>query len=211
VIKFYADKLFRNLDDYGIKHTIKKSVFAVLGLVFIKRKYRIYRKDLGNLFDECSTSFGEFQCKEIKSVDEKAIIEIEKIAEWMKGCLEKMLKEGAYCLAIMEDEKVIAFNLINFNNVWIPLVNYYKKFNPISAWSEHIWVVKKYRKSGMATYLRKRIFCEMAKKGIRWLYGGSLLDNKASLRVAEKLDFKCIIDIDYLKIFGCKKWRFIRI
>jgi L-amino acid N-acyltransferase YncA len=210
-IKKYFNKVIRNLNDYGLMNTFIKSIFVVFGFIFTKRIYRIYRKDLRNLLLEQPSIADGFQYREVKEGDLNYIKEIENIAEWLLGCLKRMLENGAYCITLMENEKIIAFNLINFNNIYMPLINYHKNFNTYSAWSEHIWVIKKYRKSGIATKLRKKIFWELSQRNIKWLYGGSLLSNKASLRLASKLGFKSIININYVRLFGCEKWNFIKL
>ncbi|MCK4797955.1 MAG: GNAT family N-acetyltransferase [Spirochaetes bacterium] len=208
----YSIKIKRNINDYGIKTTIKKILSRLFGIIYEKRIYRIYIKKLKNPPILKTTSLEpNFKLKEIKENDIDHIKQIEKNSEWFKGQLRSKFKKGAYCLSVIDRNKIIGFNLINFGKTHIPLINYTKTLNKDSAWSEHIAVEKEYRRSGIATVLRQNIFKELSKKGIKWLYGGCLIDNYPSLSLARKLGFKEIVDIEYIKFFGIKKWLFKRI
>ena len=63
----------------------------------------------------------------------------------------------------------------------------------------------------IATQLRMKVFSVLSKKGIKQLYGGCLLCNKISLKLAQKLDFENIADVEYVRILNLRKWKFRRI
>ena len=183
---------------------------SVFGIIYRKKIYRIYRKELISSKVMNMTEI-KYEFIEIKPDDIKYISCIENIAEWLYGNLKNMLENGSYCLAVFDSTKLIAFNLISFGDVYIPLIHYYKKFNNNSAWSEHIWVNKIHRNMDIATQLRMKVFSVLSKKGIKQLYGGCLLCNKVSLKLAQKLDFENIADIEYVRILNLRKWKFRRI
>ena len=106
------------------------------------------------------------------------------------------------CLVDLDNNKVAGFNLITFGKIYIPLINLTKTFNSYQAWSEHIAVRKDYRKKGLATQLRYRIFAELKQMNIKRLYGGTLISNIPALKLARKLGFKEFVEVDYLKLFG---------
>ncbi len=133
------------------------------------------------------------------------------MAEWMRGELVDKIASGSLCLVILDENKVAGFNLITFGGVFIPLIKLKRVFHQHDAWSEHIAVHKNYRRRGLATQLRYRIFDELRRRGYKKLYGGTLVSNKPSLKLAHKLGFKEIADIRYLKILDSKSWRFNRI
>ena len=60
-----------------------------------------------------------------------------------------LLKYGGLCVVALDGEKVAGFNLVSFNEVYIPLLELKKKFRKDQAWSEQITVSKDYRKQGL--------------------------------------------------------------
>jgi GNAT superfamily N-acetyltransferase len=143
--------------------------------------------------------------------DGALIAQIENIAEWMRGRLKTALAEGQICLVALDGDQVAGFNLINLTQATLILVNLQKKLRKGTAWSEHIAVKKEYRKLGLGSQLRFRIFHELQKRGIRRLYGGTLRSNTASLNLTRAVGFKEISDIHYRKFFSIEKWRYQRV
>jgi L-amino acid N-acyltransferase YncA len=90
-------------------------------------------------------------------------------------------------------------------------VNLTRRLHPRCAWSEHIAVRKEYRRSGLGAQLRFRIFQELKLRGVRRLYGGTLVTNSASLALARSVGFKEIADVHYRKILSFKRWRYTRV
>ena len=208
----YLSKIKRNINDYGLKKTINKLLLRIFGVIYEKRIYRIYRKELNNISPpKYKISIDNVKFKQIKDNDSVYIKQIEEEAEWLRGELYNKIKDGTYCLSALENENVIGFNIIDFGNVFIPLINYNKIFNKNCAWSEHITVKKDYRRKGIADYLRYYVFLELIDREIKWLYGGCLIDNLPSLNLARKLGFRELADIEYIKKIGFKKWIFKKI
>jgi GNAT superfamily N-acetyltransferase len=139
------------------------------------------------------------------------IAQIENIAEWLRGRLTEALTAGQLCLVALDGDEVAGFNLINFEHATLILVNLRKKLRRDFAWSEHIAVKKEFRKTGLGSQLRFRIFQELRRRGIRRLYGGTLRSNIASLSLARSVGFKEIGDIHYRKFFSIEKWRYKRV
>ncbi|MCG8571238.1 MAG: GNAT family N-acetyltransferase [Spirochaetes bacterium] len=211
-ISVYIAKMKRNLEDYGLKQTCLKTLFAFIGIIFYFKEYVVYRKDLV-IIDTKTENINEdnYQFLNLKENDLIYIAQIEKKAEWLRNELAMMLSKGGICIAVVYNSEVIAFNLINFGKVYLPIVNFYKEFNSDSAWSEHIAVDKGYRNRGLGTLLRIKIFDCLSDRGIKYIWGGCLKGNYASLKLAEKLGFEFIERIQYIKIFGLKKWQIKKI
>ena len=76
-----------------------------------------------------------------------------------------------------------SFNLINFEQAILILVKLKKELREGSAWSSHIAVKKEFRRTGLGSQVRYRIFEELRRRGIRRLYGGTLRSNTASLKL----------------------------
>ncbi len=123
------------------------------------------------------------------------------MAEWLYGRLPSCLEHGL-CIAALDDNKVAGFNLIAFNETFVPLLNINKRLRTNQAWSEQITINKGYRKHGLATSLRHHVFMELRKRGICKFYGGTLSSNIPSIKLAQRLGFVFIAKVQYLKIFN---------
>jgi GNAT superfamily N-acetyltransferase len=206
-----ARKLHRNLQDYGWRITLQKTLAYLVRAVYFQQVYRIYAIDLSTTkpIEDIKSSGFTFKILAPQNVD--MIAQIENIAEWLRGDLTGAIAAGQLCLVALDGDKVAGFNLINFDHATLVLVNLTKKLRRDVAWSEHIAVQKEFRKTGLGSQLRFRIFQELKRRGIRRLYGGTLGTNIASLSLARSVGFKEIGDIHYRKFLSFQKWRFKRV
>jgi GNAT superfamily N-acetyltransferase len=206
-----AHKVWRNLEDYSWRITIQKILAYLVRSVYFRRVYRIYRINLeGTKRPENLNKHNiTFEILTAQNVD--MIAQIENIAEWLRGRLAKALADGQLCLVALDGGRVAGFNLINFDHATLILVNLQKKLRKDFAWSEHIAVKKEFRKTGLGSQLRFRIFQELKRRGIRRLYGGTLRSNIASLSLARSVGFKEIADIHYRKFFSLERWQCKRV
>ena len=203
-------KISRNLQDYGWPMTLRKTMAYLLRAVYFQQVYRIYRIDLASTKPFVDYEIHNFKFKLISPVDLELIAQIETIAEWLRGQLAQGLASGQICLVALDGDKVAGFNLIGLEYATLPLVNLRKKLRTGVAWSEHIAVKKEFRKTGLGSQLRFRIFQELKNREIRRLYGGTLRSNTASLSLARSVGFKELGDIHYRKIFKFEKWWYTR-
>jgi len=205
-----SHKVQRNVDDYGWLVAAKKSVAYLLRAIYFQQAYRIYRIDLGKakLPQDFSPHNFTFKILTVQNVD--MIADVEDIAEWIRGQLRDKIAAGQLCMVALDGDKIAGFNLINFRQATLILVNLQRKLRPGDAWSEHIAVKKEFRRTGLGSQLRYRIFEELRKRGFRRLYGGTLCSNTASLRLTRSVGFKQIADIQYRKFFSIERWRYKR-
>jgi GNAT superfamily N-acetyltransferase len=206
-----VNKIHRNYQDYGLGITIQKTLSYLARSVYFRQVYRIYRINLDAAMPEEGIPKHKFTFKILNTQNVDMIAQIENIAEWLRGHLTEAIAEGQLCLVALDGDRVAGFNLINFEHATLLLVNLTKKLRPGLAWSEHIAVVKEFRKTGLGSQLRFRIFHELKKIGIRKLYGGTLQSNIASLGLARSVGFTEIADIHYRKFFSFQKWHYERI
>lgn len=204
-------KVLRNLQDYGWRITAHKTLAYLARSVYFRQVYRIYRirLDATKLLEGLSNHNFTFKILTPQNVD--MIAQIENIAEWLRGQLTEAIAAGQLCLVALDGDEVAGFNLINFDRATLVLLNLKKKLRRDFAWSEHIAVKKKFRRTGLGSQLRYRIFQELKKRGIRRLYGGTLRSNTASLALTRSVGFKEIGDIYYRKILSFEKWRYKRV
>jgi len=191
-------KVRRNLSDYGFGETLRKALSSLAGSVYLERTYRIYRRDLrtGKFAEEATPGI---DLRVIGANDAAAIKDIENMEEWLQGAIKERLSRGL-CVAAFDGERVVGFNLVAFDEIYIPLLHMTRRLRPKQAWSEQITVAKDHRKSGLASALRQRVFSELQQRGFRFLYGGTLLTNIASLKSANKVGFKSIADVRYQRV-----------
>lgn len=203
-------KVRRNLQDYGWSITLHKAAAYLVRAVYFQQVYRIYRIDLANTKPFVDYDIQIFNFRLLKAGDLDLINQIESIAEWLQGQLAEGLSHGQICLVALDGGKVAGFNLIGLETASLPLLNLRKKLRKGVAWSEHIAVRKEFRKTGLGSQLRLRIFQELKDRGFRRLYGGTLRSNAASLSLARSVGFTELGDIHYRKIFSFEKWWYTR-
>ena len=207
MIDVTVKKVRRNLSDFGTRGVLTKGLQYLFKTVYARRTYRMYRRDLSaEQFPEGAPE--GVLIRLINAEDADAISQIENMEEWLQGKVLGILSHGL-CVAAFDGPQLIGFNLVAFRDVHISLLNMSKRFRPHQAWSEQITVSKSYRKQGLASALRYRVFSELQKLGIRTFYGGTLLSNIPSLISAAKVGFQTIADVQYLKILNYERrlWR----
>jgi GNAT superfamily N-acetyltransferase len=203
-------KVQRNLDDYGWRIVAEKSLAYLLRSVYFQQAYRIYRIDLNQARWPQDFSPHNFTFKILTLQNVSMIAEVENIAEWLRGQLKETIASGQLCMVALDGDKIAGFNLINFRRATLLLVNLQRKLRRGDAWSEHIAVKKEFRRTGLGSQLRYRIFEELRKRGFRRLYGGTLRSNTASLKLTRSVGFKEVADIHYHKLFSLERWRYQR-
>lgn len=204
-------KLQRNVEDYGWRIALGKTLAYLVRRVYFQQVYRIYGINLDSTkpperFDKLN-----FTYKILTPQNVDMIAQVENIAEWLRGHVKKRIEGGQLCLVALDGEKVAGFNLINLEQALLILVNLKRKLRPGCAWSSHIAVEREYRKEGLGSQLRYRIFYELKKRGFRRLYGGTLRSNTASLRLTRSVGFKEIADVHYRKFLSFENWRYKRV
>lgn len=204
-------KVQRNWEDYGWATAVKKTLAYLVRAVYFRQVYRIYRIKLADAAPPMEGNVYDFKFRMLTPQDMDAIAQIEEIAEWLRGKLQSAIAAGQPCLVALDRGRVAGFNLIRMDRAPLILVNLTRKLHPNCAWSEHIAVQKEYRRSGLGGQLRLRIFQELKRQGVRRLYGGTLVNNAASLALARSVGFKEIADIRYRKFLAVEKWRYERV
>jgi GNAT superfamily N-acetyltransferase len=206
-----SHKVQRNLEDYGWQVAVKKSVAYLLRAVYFQQVYRLYRIDLDEAQLPQDSNPHNFTFKILTVQNVGMIADVENVAEWLRGQVKQKIAAGQLCMVALDGDKLAGFNLINFRQATLILVNLQRKLRRGVAWSEHIAVKKEFRKTGLGSQLRYRIFEELRKRGFRRLYGGTLCSNTASLKLTRSVGFKEIGDIHYRKLFSFEKWRYKRL
>jgi hypothetical protein len=208
--RILSHRIVRNLEDHGFAVTAKKVLLTILAPIFTSRSYLIYMRNLQDLKPAAVRNTGlEFMW--LQPEDEGEIKQIGEMEEWLSETLKSKLIKGAICLAAMDGGTVAGFNLIDLQEMTIPLLHFKRKLCTGSAWSDHISVNKAYRKSGLGSDLRNLASIELAARGIRRFYGSTQPDNLASLRLATNTGFMVFCRIKFVKLLSFKKWFFKRV
>ncbi len=207
---FVIQKLRRNVEDFGVRKTFRKTISYLVKPVFLRRLYRIYRYDISTTSLNRDPQANEFDYKWLTPEDQNEIKQIEEYAEWLRGKLTGHLEDNWICLSAMKEQTVSGFNIARFNQVHIPLIQLNRSFRPGFAWSEQIAVHRSYRRKGLASTLRCKMIEALREKGCTRFYGGTLAENKATLQLAKSLGFKEVADITFVKQGKRKRWTFSR-
>lgn len=203
-------KLRRNFQDYGLVPTLGKCGLQLLSPVYLSRTFRIYRKNLREPLAEVRCDQG-LRFAEVGLDEGQLLGQIERMEEWLEGRLQELLREGAYCLVLLEGDRLAGFNLVSFREMHMPLVKVRRRLRPFEAWSEQITVGKDFRGKGVATSLRRKMFQNLTARGIRKLYGGTLSSNKANLGLCRKIGLREIADVRFRRIMRSARWRVTRV
>lgn len=209
MIKVTIKKIRRNLNDFGLRVVLVKGIQYLFKTFYIQRTYRVYRRVLtAERFPERAPEGAVVRL--IDAGDTDAIRQIESMEEWLQGNLLGILSHGI-CVVAFDGSRVVGFNLVAFREAYISLLNLHKRLRHHQAWSEQITVSKTFRKQELASALRYRVFTELQRRGVRTLYGGTLLSNTPSLKLAAKVGFQAIADVQYLKILNRERRLWMRI
>ncbi len=205
-------KFKRNLSDYGFLIAVKKMITYPFEKIYKRKDYLIYKKDLRtyNPSNKSNPSF-EYKFYDSHNLDKKVIDQILSMEEWLTDKMESILKYGGLCAVALDGEKVAGFNLVSFNKVYMPLLELDKKFRKDQAWSEQITVSKDYRKQGLGSILRYKMFNELKERGYRALYGGTMWDNWSNIELSKKVGFEIFVKVSLKRILNNKKYTYHRI
>ena len=206
-----ANKVLRNLNDYGWTITLQKSLAHLVRRVYYRQVYRIYRIKLDAVPAAAYADPGNFAFKILTPQNLEMIAQVEDTAEWLRGQVGNRIAEGQMCLVALKGDRVAGFNLINLNVASLVLVNRSVKLRRGSAWSEHIAVLKEFRRSGLGALLRFKIFEALKSRGIHRLYGGTLRSNAAALKLTRAVGFQEIGEVHYRKFLTFEEWQFKRV
>lgn len=199
----------RNINDYGFSIALKKSAGYFLKPFYENKTYRIYVINLEKQRVPLPLD-SLFSFKLIENGDEQFTDQIEAMEEWLQGRVTQMLAKGVLCLVALDGTTVAGFNLVSLEEGDLPLIHYKKKLRPTEAWSEQITVNKAYRGKRLASILRARMFEILKERGIKKFFGGAQVANIASLKLARKVGFTEIADIQYRKLLNRKRWLMTR-
>jgi GNAT superfamily N-acetyltransferase len=172
----------------------------------------LYRIDLSHytVKKDDSSAF-KYIVMDKDSINDNIIEQIESLEEWVIDKLRADLERDGICIVAMDGDTVAGFNWISINEVYIPMIMKKKVFKPHTAWSEQITVNKNFRGKGLGTSLRTHAFIELKNRKIRKFYGGTLNINEPNIRLSKKAGFEFFIDVHFLRLFGCKMWKYRRV
>jgi GNAT superfamily N-acetyltransferase len=208
-MNLFIKKINRNFYNFGIWVTVKKTFYSLLNPVYRKLTYKIYLIDLNN-FNRPPMRSNKFDFKFVKEDDVNIIRQIEDMEEWLHNRIIDKLNNNCICLAAIENDTVAGFLIANPKELNIPWMKYKKSLRGNECYGEQITINKQYRKMGLATSLRLKVFDEIAKRGITKFYVGIPTWNRIIRKSVNKFGFTYLADISYLRVFTCSGFRVAR-
>jgi GNAT superfamily N-acetyltransferase len=206
----YVKQVCRIFSDLGVLGGSARTLHHVMRPAYWNTRYRIYGVDVGAT-PSAGNADGRFRFRLLDPTDQQALRQVEAMAAWLAGHVRRRLTDGGVCLAALDGERVVAFNLIGFGQVDIPAVRLRWTFGPTEAWSEQITTHKAFRNFGLAKLVRRHAFAELRRRGVQWFYGGTLPNNSAALALARSVGFTELGDLCYRRIVGRQRWTYQRI
>jgi len=205
-------KFKRNLNDYGFFIAVKKMFLYPLTDIYKKKDIYVYKKDLIQYepVEKSNPSFKYVFFKK-ENMTKDVFNQVLVIEEWLIDKLDFILDNQGICLAAMDGEAVAGFNLVSFNEVYIPLVELTRTFRKNQAWSEQITVRKEYRKKGLGSILRYKMFNELKARGNKSLYGSTMTDNISNIELSKKVGFEIFAKISFRRLLNRKKYSFEKV
>ena len=209
--QLWLRKFERNWQDHSLKVAVRKSLAHLCKFAYECTMYRLYKIDLLRSNTETPAGIEGVTFRFLTPADEVGIRQVEENSDWLQGTVQQRLTGGALCVAAFEGEQLAGFNLASFGEVSMPLVHLSRRFRRDEAWSEQISTVKAFRRHGLGSQLRFRMFEELRRRGIRKFYGGALRDNLPSLKLARRVGFREFVEIRYTRLLTRRKWRYVRV
>lgn len=206
-----VQKIKRNLSDYGIRVTLVKTFERLFSPIYRSKVYRIYRINLSTAPKVPDSDDHTFTLRLLEVNDRHFIDQIEDYAEFLHGDITKMIQNDGFCYIAILGGQLAGFNLISFGEIFMTLVRVQRIFQPEEAWSEHIAVLPDFRRKGLASLLRYHVFEELRSRQFKRLYGGALVSNSASLKLAQRVGFRSFVDIEYQGILWWDFWQYRRV
>ncbi|HEX2959586.1 MAG TPA: GNAT family N-acetyltransferase [Chitinispirillaceae bacterium] len=139
------------------------------------------------------------------------ISQIEAIEEWLEGKLSGKLRNGHKCMIALDGDTIAGFNLIGFDEFQIPLLRFSKHLHTGECFSEQITVHPDYRRYGIGTEIRQRVFSAMADAGYKRIYGGTQPCNHANKALSKKVGLREFAAIKNVNICGLRRITISRI
>ena len=203
-------KFQRHVSDYGILHSLKRTIRFLCSPVFKKTRLIIYQIDLLNTpKKQISTNGYIFKLLDPKNTD--FIHQIEEMAEYLKGKLETKLSANGICMAVIKQNKVVGFNLASIGEVYLPFLKARVIIDSDEAWSDQIAIHKDQRRKGLGSALRDRFYADLRKKGFKTLYGHREKFNIASKMSAKKYTSRLLVKAEYMKIISFEILRYSKL
>ncbi len=193
----------RNLRDFGLYITFKKSVAYLLKPLFESHSRIIYRIELED-FPDIGDSGGDCEFGLVTPEDADLIHQIETLEEWLAGRLRAMLETDALCMAALQHGRVAAFYLASFGEGIVSKLHLVLQLGENEAFGEQITVHRDFRRQGLATRLRYFFFSHLKQMGVTSLYGHRALDNVASERSARIYRSQDLARMTYVRLLICK-------
>jgi len=204
-IAIYRTKAKVSIRDFGVFHTLVRGVSDILfGRIFLFRRYIIYENQFSQSANyELRNPDIEFSF--VSADDSGLIIQIEELSGMSREFITEKINRGGYCIVAKNKDSLVGFNLVSVGRTLIRYLDVFVNLADTEFWGEQITVSPEYRRSGLASDIKHRLYTYLIEKGYKKNIGGYVPFNVKSGLLGKKLGFVETEKITMLKIFGWKK------
>jgi phosphinothricin acetyltransferase len=145
-------------------------------------KIRKAKKDDVEIIDKiyCEGIFDEVKLQFPKKTKKEILSDLEKHKEErIKGFKKDFISDLNYWIILEEDDEIVAFGQAEIN-----------KNDKKKAGIEKIYVLKKYRKRGLASTIMKELLKWLKNKEVESITSGIFIKNTPSINLHEKFGFE---------------------
>ena len=203
-ISFNINRARVSIRDFGVMHTCMRGVLGPLSLLFQRREYVIYVKDLRGVQKADLRNPGvEFTF--LSPQDATTLEQIEKLSGLSRDMVRDRVAADGECVVARSEGAVVGFNLVSTGVATIRYLNMKFPLTDTEAWSDQITVAPAFRRGGLASDLRNLMFQRLIDRGYASLIGGYVPFNTKSGALAKKLGFVETEKITLVEILKRKK------
>lgn len=187
---------------------LAKPFLIIENYIVAHRKLILYEHDLLNVtviepkiqINVRQASLDDMEKLVEKSANERRV----KKRKYMKRVLER-LKAGHCCFIAERSDEIVGYAWIALQELYVMEIERKMSLKEDEAMFYDVYTFSIHRGKGIAPKIYEEAINHLRKNNYKKIYIAMLQHNKPSQRAAEKLNFKAVETITFLKIFGVKK------
>jgi len=173
------------------------------------RKLVLYEHDLMNVprvEPKIQINVRQANSDDMEKLVEKSVNERKVNKRKYRMLVWERFKAGHWCFIAERADEILGYAWIAFPELYVIEIERNMSFEEDEAMIYDVYTFSSYRGKGIAPKIYEESIYSLKKSDYKKLYIAILEQNKPSRKTAEKLNFKPIKTITFLKIFGIKNY-----